>query len=347
MKLVSPPQRRNGYQAILLAALVSGILGTASAAAPKVFLKLEGTDIASDHLEEDWQGWIAGRAFGKGLHRTSTADTEAPAQEGVRVPQLQRSFDVIRTMDRATPLLTEAALKGTVFPKLTTVWVREGEQGEDRVRIELEHVRIASVRVTGGRLDSVRPTAKIDALTEEVSFVFENAQFLYGAEALPTHDMAANPRSSSDEAASLALFDPSNGPDSDGDGLPDPFEEAHNLNVDGEDADQDLDGDGLTNGEEFAGGSAPDDRNSRFGIDRIQLMQAQPGTGLVSFQGLPGRKYRLLGSPTGKQWFELTAFEIPAGEEAAQQEIELPLNGLTQLLRVEASVLTPSAKASL
>lgn len=68
-------------------------------------------------------------------------------------------------------------------------------------------------------------------------------------------------------------------------------------------------------------------------------MSQKPGQGLARFQSMPGRKYRLLGSPTGQHWFELTSFDIPEDGEAALQEIEMSFSGLTQLLRVEAIVL--------
>ncbi len=338
MKLAVPTHRRRGYQAILLAALVSGLLGTAPAT-QKVYLKLEGSQIASDHLAENWDSWIAALAFGKSLkHAASPAEAAGGARS---VPQIKRSFDVVRPLDKATPLLAQAALKGEVFPKLIVLWIREREGAtEDRVRIELENVRIASVKLSGGQHAGLRPTERIeDSMTQDVAFVFDNATFLYGQAA---EEASPNEPSSEENPApraegGLALFDPKNGPDSDGDGLPDPFEEAHGLDAHVDD--RDLDSDGLTNGEEFAGGSAPDDRRSRFGIDRIQLMSQKPGQGLARFQSMPGRKYRLLGSPTGQHWFELTSFDIPEDGEAALQEIEMSFSGLTQLLRVEAIVL--------
>lgn len=178
MKLAVPTHRRRGYQAILLAALVSGLLGTAPAT-QKVYLKLEGSQIASDHLAENWDSWIAALAFGKSLkHAASPAEAAGGARS---VPQIKRSFDVVRPLDKATPLLAQAALKGEVFPKLIVLWIREREGAtEDRVRIELENVRIASVKLSGGQHAGLRPTERIeDSMTQDVAFVFDNATFLY------------------------------------------------------------------------------------------------------------------------------------------------------------------------
>ena len=50
--------------------------------------------------------------------------------------------------------------------------------------------------------------------------------------------------------------------DSDGDGLPDDWEKKYGLDVTRNDADEDPDGDGFTNAEEYAAGTDPSDKNS-------------------------------------------------------------------------------------
>ena len=50
--------------------------------------------------------------------------------------------------------------------------------------------------------------------------------------------------------------------DTDGDGLPDDWEKKYGLDVTRNDADEDKDGDGFTNAEEFAAGTDPSDKNS-------------------------------------------------------------------------------------
>lgn len=326
MKFSANATSRSGYQAILLAALLSGFLGTASASS-KIYLKLEGTDIASDRVPEEWEGWIAGRAFGKGYHSAPQEDVASPAQT---VPQLSRTFQVIKHVDKASPLLARAVIDGQLFPTLTAVHVQDGETLETSIRIVLQDVMVTSVKMSGGLLDSVRPSSTImDHLTEEVTFEYESAEFHYGQ---PQPESTDNPTD-----APFAGID-ALAVDHDEDGLPDSYEKAFGLDLQGNDADEDLDLDGLTNGEEFAAGSAPNDRHSRFGIDSIKLMRDNPGRGVVSFRALPGRQYRLLGSPTGQNWFELHAFITPNESEVIQQEIELSFKGLTQLLRVEVSI---------
>ncbi len=96
--------------------------------------------------------------------------------------------------------------------------------------------------------------------------------------------------------------------DTDGDGLSDGYE----LNVLNTDPLlTDTDGDGLSDGAEVAAGTGPLDPNSTFAVQ--QLAQA-PGGGLsISWEGQPGRTYRVLRSlTTDFAEFDVIASSIPA-----------------------------------
>lgn len=302
MHFLTQTARRTGYQAILLAALASNIVQSASAA-QQIYFQLEGSEIASDHLSETWEGWIAGRAFGQSYTQSSV---------GTSVPTLDQDFHIVKRVDKATPLLARAMLEGRAFPKLTVVYLTAEESSEPPVKVELQNVAISSHRLSGD----------VDRLTEDVAFTFDSAQFRY------TPGTTGSPQD-----PAVDELDPF-GEDSNRDGLPDTYAKAYGLN----DSEGDLDGDGLTNGQELAAGSAPNDRHSRFGIEQITLLREKPGRGCIYFQTLPGREYRLMGSPTGQNWFELHRLHLPVGDEAGLQEIELSFSGLTQLLRVEVSL---------
>ena len=303
MHYLAPITRRTSYQAILLAALASSLLHTASAA-QQIYFQLEGSDIASDHLSKNWEGWIAGRAFGQSYTRSSL---------GTRIPTLvDQDFHIVKGVDKATPLLSRAMLEGRVFHKLTVVYLTAEDPNEPPVQVEFQNVSISSHRLSGD----------VDRLTEDVAFTFDTAQFHY------TPGTTGSPQNP--EVDELDPF----GEDKNRDGLPDAYAKAYGIS----DPDGDLDGDGLTNREELAAGSAPNDRRSRFGIEQITLLRDKPGRGCVCFQTLPGREYRLMGSPTGQQWFELHRLHLPSNDEAGLQEIEMSFSGLTQLLRVEVSL---------
>ena len=299
MHFLTQSTRRTSYQAILLAALATSLLQTADAA-PQIYFQLEGSEIASDHLPEAWEGWIAGRAFGQSHTRSSTS---------TRIPKLDQDFHIVKRIDQTTPLLAKAMLEGQVFPKLTVVYLTNEASNEPPVQVEFQKVSISSHRLSGD----------VGRLTEDVAFTFDTAQFQYSPGTI-----------GSPQDPALRELDPF-GEDANRDGLPDAYAKAYGLS----DPDGDLDGDGLTNREELAAGSAPNDRRSRFGIEQITLLRDKPGRGCVCFQTLPGREYRLMGSPTGQKWFELHRLHLPADDEGGLQEIEMSFSGLTQLLRVE------------
>jgi hypothetical protein len=79
--------------------------------------------------------------------------------------------------------------------------------------------------------------------------------------------------------------------DSDGDGIPDAWEQAHGLNPNNaDDAALDSDGDGFTNYEEYIAGTDPRDADSFLRAERIAVGSTTVG---VKFRSVEGRVYGL------------------------------------------------------
>jgi len=109
-------------------------------------------------------------------------------------------------------------------------------------------------------------------------------------------------------------------PDLDGDGIPGVWEAAFGLS-DSNPADALLDGDrdGQSNLQEYAAGTNPNDANSSFQITRVQFT---PGEIALTFQGVQGRGYQIVASPS------LTGGWVPIGEvpvRSADGEIRFPV----------------------
>jgi hypothetical protein len=122
--------------------------------------------------------------------------------------------------------------------------------------------------------------------------------------------------------------------DTDGDGMPDAWEDAHRLNKFANDADDDADADGLTNLEEFLAGYDPQDSGSAL---VLEALRGPANTVTLRFNALVGHAYtvQFTDDLASAAWFTLR--EIPAA--AADQIIEIPEGAQTQTNRFYRIVL--------
>lgn len=104
-------------------------------------------------------------------------------------------------------------------------------------------------------------------------------------------------------------------PDSDDDGMPDWFEERYNL-INGNDAAQDVDGDTMTNLEEYRAGTDPRDALSYLRID----IGRDGGGMLLEFMAVSNKSYSLLyrDSIESNRWFRLQDFGLTSTNRVEQ-----------------------------
>ena len=99
--------------------------------------------------------------------------------------------------------------------------------------------------------------------------------------------------------------------DSDGDGMPDLWEQEHGTFVFVPDADDDPDGDGLSNREEYRAGTDPQDANNVLKLDEIKLIP-DAGSLTLKFLALANRSYSILHKPGLDQPDWLKLIDVPA-----------------------------------
>jgi hypothetical protein len=126
--------------------------------------------------------------------------------------------------------------------------------------------------------------------------------------------------------------------DTDGDGMPDVWEDEHELNPDSPlDADDDLDLDGASNLQEFLAGTDPAGPESAFAFTDV----AREGTAVrFRFHAVQGRLYSLQARDSLSQVSWQTVTNLPATTVTGEREILVP--GLTkagQLFRMSTPVM--------
>ena len=183
-------------------------------------------------------------------------------------------FSIRKPVDRASPEMFLSCAKGRRFPKATLDLNRTGTHKEPRlVRLEFEDVWIESQAVSGDTGE--------DRPMEITGIQFRAITYTY---------IMPDSKTSVGSYAYAEDPDPPPNPDTDNDGMPDTWELQNGLTVGTNDAGGDLDGDGLTNFQEFQLGTKANSGTSFFKAT-LSKNEAMPGVYQISWNSVVGKTY--------------------------------------------------------
>jgi len=234
------------------------------------WLEIDGGEIKGESLDENHRDWIDVSGF-------TLAGELASLKPG--------SFSIAKRVDRASPLLFLACARGTVYGKARLDLDRSASgtgESADLCRVELQDVRILDLASHGDGGDD-GPTESIALAFSSITYTYILNSDYYSAE----FDYETG-KGSSGEGSTLV--------DSDFDGMPDDWESANGLTVGLNDANQDADGDGFTNREEYELGTDPQSGASFFKVVLTPVPDV-PGSYQLSWNSVSGKNYRVEWSP--------------------------------------------------
>jgi len=125
--------------------------------------------------------------------------------------------------------------------------------------------------------------------------------------------------------------------DSDGDGLPDAYEAAHGLDPFRKDADEDLDGDGMSNYAEYRAGTRPNDAASVLQLDN-RADPSDEDTLVLQWPSVSNRLYRVESVERLAEEFTTQATGLPATPPVNVFTSPVPANCRHRVYRVVVEV---------
>lgn len=274
---------------------------------------LEGESRDRNHIgESDVLSWSWGM---------SNPAPISPLDAGkVSISQL----NLIKWIDTSSPRLIEACASGRHFDRAILTIRTDTPSPIEFYRIILEEVYVSAV--------SISASSGEDRLTESIGLSFARVGVQYFS-IKPTGGIGTEKRFTWDIALNLPgniIFPGDPTPlDSDGDGMPDEWEIAHNLSPQIKDGDVDSDGDGATNFDEYVAGTDPQNKDQVFKA----TFSGSAAAGTLVWTSAAGKQYRILVTDSLGSPFQLYTTITSSGEGTTS--IPFPTNLGHQFFKVE------------
>jgi type VI secretion system Hcp family effector len=226
-----------------------------------------------------------------------------------------------RQSDKSTPKLMEKACAGQAVTS-----VRVETRDEDASSIEYFRIKFNEVLIS---YFSTAGSPPADAPTESLSFNYGKVEYTY----IKTDQTGRNGDATSSYWDEDAVMGGMIDLDTDGDGIPDSYEEEHNLLILDPDETADDDSDGLNNIEEYLAGTSASDSNSVLQVSGATSPLGGGSVGTVTFDSIPGRAYDLYGRPSvdGPETYLMS---VTAADISTTQIVNLPGNLIFVVVKV-------------
>ena len=131
-------------------------------------------DIVGESMEKDHKNWCEAIAYHHSV--SNTVNSQANKRKHVAEPG---PFIVLKHMDKATPKLNEALLKGTFLPTVTIHLVRTGEMNQPFMEYELRNARIINVSVSGRAFEGqFLPVEEVHLIYQEIKWSYTETDLM-------------------------------------------------------------------------------------------------------------------------------------------------------------------------
>ena len=141
---------------------------------PQYLIFVKFGDIVGESMEKDHKDWCEAIAYHHSL--SNTADFQANKLKHNVEPG---PFIALKHIDKATPKLNEALLKGTFLPTVTIQLVRTGEINQPFMEYELRNARIISVSVSGQAFEGqFLPVEEVHLIYQEIKWSYSETDFM-------------------------------------------------------------------------------------------------------------------------------------------------------------------------